>query len=280
MRKFRSKKLYILFTFLIVFLVWVYIGNNTIDISRYDILDKKIPKSFNGFKIVHISDFHNENWGDKLVSKIKNEKPDIIVITGDFVDSRKTNFNVSLDFIRSIRNIAPIYYVSGNHESRIDNINNFFINLKNLDVNIMDNSNTIIKKGNDNIMLIGIKDPAFYSINFNDNAARYIDSILKNNINKSKLYKISLCHRPEHIKVYAENKINLAFAGHAHGGQVRLPFLGGLLAPHQGLLPKYTSGVYKEKDTNMVVSRGLGHSVIRFRVNNNPELVIVTLKNK
>ena len=93
-------------------------------------------------------------------------------------------------------------------------------------------------------------------------------------------YSILLSHRPELFETYVDNNINLVFTGHAHGGQIRIPFIGGIIAPNQGLFPKYTSGIFTKNETNMIVSRGIGNSLFPFRINNNPELVIVELNNK
>ena len=93
-------------------------------------------------------------------------------------------------------------------------------------------------------------------------------------------YTILLSHRPELIDTYTEENFDLVLSGHAHGGQIRIPFLGGLVAPNQGFLPKYTSGIYEKNDTKMIVSRGIGNSIIPFRINNRPELVVINLQNK
>lgn len=123
----------------------------------------------------------------------------------------------------------------------------------------------------ESITIIGLHDTGF---DFNTG----IDYTLSVVAPKNESYKILLAHRPEYFDKY--NNVDLIFSGHAHGGQVRLPFIGGLFAPGQGLLPKYDAGVYKEGGKAMVVSRGLGNSLFPFKVNNNPEIVVVTLENE
>lgn len=93
-------------------------------------------------------------------------------------------------------------------------------------------------------------------------------------------YSILLSHRPELFEVYAKNNIDLILSGHAHGGQFCLPLIGGLLAPNQGLFPKYDSGIYTQENTNMVVSRGIGNRLFPFRFNNCPEVILIELKSK
>jgi predicted MPP superfamily phosphohydrolase len=90
-------------------------------------------------------------------------------------------------------------------------------------------------------------------------------------------FTLLLSHRPEMFDTYVEKDVDLVFSGHAHGGQFRIPFVGGVFAPNQGLFPKYDSGIYSEGNTTMVVSRGIGNSAFPFRINNRPEVILVEL---
>ena len=135
----------------------------------------------------------------------------------------------------------------------------------------------LIEKGESVIQLIGVDDPDYKAVK---NSTEYMNNRLEKYCNNQH-FKILLSHRPELFEVYAENNMNVIFSGHAHGGQVRLPFIGGVIAPHQGLFPTYDAGLYyATDDTTMVVSRGLGDSIIPLRINNPPELVVVTLEKK
>lgn len=274
-------KLLILISIIIVFCIF---QNNHISITNIRYYNKKIPKIFEGYKIVQISDLHNKNFGDKqikLLRKIYQVKPDIIFITGDLIDSKKTNVKAAMDFINGAVTIAPVYYVSGNHEAWSEEYSNLSNELLKADVKILDNEFINIKRGNDSINIIGIPDPAFIKYDYLDESKESkLDEELKKLMdNKSEEFNILLSHRPELIDIYEKNKIDLAFTGHAHGGQFRLPFLGGLVAPDQGFFPKYTSGLYTIKDTSMIVSRGLGNSIIPIRIFNTPEIISVTFKN-
>ena len=269
----------IIFFIIILISIYLFYEDHILKTTRYEINNKKIPNEFNNYKIVHISDFHNERsviLNKSLVNKIKQECPNVIVITGDFIDSYRTVINRSISLVKEIVEVAPIYYVAGNHESRIREYRIFEQELKKIGVNILNNEYLTIKKGTSEIELIGIKDPSFIS-NYWD---RY-KKIIKRHIDKldynRELFTILLIHRPELFDLYVEENINLIFTGHAHGGQVRIPFIGGVLAPNQGFFPKYTQGTHKKNNTTMVISRGIGNSKFPFRVNNRPELVITTL---
>lgn len=259
---------------IIIWLVWTNINIQT---SEYTITDSKIPQKFNGFTIVVVSDLHNYDWGEKLLDKIKEEKPNIIAITGDLVDSRTPNYQIALDFVQKAIKIAPIYYVTGNHEAVLDDFTNFEKTLAEAGVVLLDDKNELLAFNGEFINIAGVKDPLFksYGRTHKEVLQESLDVVLDKNY-----YNIVLSHRPEHFKTYVENGAELVFAGHAHGGQVRIPFVGGLIAPNQGFFPKYTAGVYSENGTNMVVSRGLGNSVVPVRVNNMPELVVVRLQSE
>ena len=253
--------------------------------TRISIKNKNIPDAFNGYKIVQISDYHNAHLihGHKrLLYLIKNAKPDIIVITGDFFDSRRTDIDSSISFISELIEIAPCYYIPGNHESRKPDIYEKLLTVFNeFNVTALDNDSIPLEHGGSEISLIGITDPAFY---IDENDTEGIKETIKTNLNNAvpnnKNYKILLSHRPEHIGLYADENVDLVLSGHAHGGQIRFPFQNGIIAPGQGFFPKYTSGVYKLNSTDMVVSRGIGNSKFPFRVNNRPEVVVITLESE
>ena len=277
-------KIIILISIILFFLIslFLYYENNYLQVSNYIIESNKISKDFDGFKIAHISDFHNtksKKLTNDLVEEIKSSKPNIIVLTGDLIDSYKTNINISISFVKKINNIAPVYYVTGNHESRISDYDELKDKLEKNKVIILDDKLDIIKNDKSVINIIGINDPSFNFKTHSNDSKIIQDSLIPIRYDKNN-FNILLSHRPELIETYAKNNFDLVLSGHAHGGQIRIPFIGGLIAPNQGLLPKYTSGIYKMNNTKMLVSRGIGNSLFPFRVNNRPELVIIELKNK
>ena len=267
---------------LLVLSLYLHYENNYLQVSIYTIESNKITTAFDGFKIAQISDFHNtksKKLTIDLVEEIKNSKLDIIVLTGDLIDSYKLNINTAISFVKKINNIAPVYYVTGNHEARIESYEELKDKLEENKVIILDGKLEIIKKDNGEINLIGIDDPSFNFNTYRDDSTIIQDSLVHIQYDKNK-FNILLSHRPELIETYAKNNFDLVLSGHAHGGQIRIPFIGGLIAPNQGLFPKYTSGIYEMDNTKMIVSRGIGNSILPFRVNNRPELVVIELKNK
>lgn len=276
-------KVFLIVGFLVAVITWICVGNYTIKVTHLTIENKLIPKSFEQFVIVQVSDLHNTEFGSNqqvLVQHVKNTNPDIIAITGDLIDSNHPDIKKAMDFVKAIAKIAPVYFVTGNHEAWTEEYGKLKTELQQVGVVILDNEAVILEQNDESIQLMGVSDPDFVLKNdwFDEKKAmvnKQIQGILEPNHN----YKILLSHRPELVDVYAENSINLVLCGHAHGGQVRIPFLGGLVAPDQGFFPKYTEGVHNIGETQMVVSRGLGNSIIPIRINNQPELVVITLKH-
>ena len=277
MKRKKLTKIIITATILIVVAVITILGNIMIEVNNYKITSENLPKSFNGYKIAHVSDFHNRNNYNTIVEKIKENSPDIICITGDLIDSRKTKTEISLDFVKKLVEIAPCYYVIGNHESRLTEIYpDFENNLKSLGVTVLRNQSVTLEKNGDSITLIGIDDPRLLS---KTKGVDYACQTVKDALSsfEKNTYTIVMCHRPEVFSEYVNANVDLALTGHAHGGQAILPFIGGIIAPNQGFFPKYYKGVYTENNTSMIVSRGLGNSLCPIRFNNPPELIIVEL---
>lgn len=268
----------------IILILFLYFENNTITINKITISSNRIPGQFNGYKIVHLSDLHGKSFGenqDKLVKKIKEAYPDLIVFTGDLVDSRRYNEKNSIGLMKQLTKIAPVYYVTGNHEWRSGRFFELQEALIENGVKVLLNSFDKIKRGKDTIHIIGIDDPSSdYEGHREDQITKDRIEFAMAGIEKENAFTILLSHRPEKFALYSLFAIDVIFTGHAHGGQVRLPLIGGLVAPHQGLFPKYTSGKYTKDSSVMVVSRGLGNSIFPQRIFNRPEIVVIKLLNK
>lgn len=258
-------------------LIWLLWANSSPAATQVAVASGALPETFEGFKIAHVSDLHNAVFGrknERLLSLIRAAEPDIIAITGDLIDSRHTDIDSALAFVEAAAEIAPVYYVTGNHESRLD-FDEIEPRLIAAGARVLRNEAEDIGRGGERIRLAGIDDPSF--IRTGGTAEERAAAELEQLGDGGGTFTVLLAHRPELVEVYAEYGAGLVLSGHAHGGQVRLPLLGGLYAPGQGLLPEYDSGLYSLGETQMVVSRGLGNSVAPLRVNNRPELVIVTL---
>ncbi|MEK4742590.1 MULTISPECIES: metallophosphoesterase [unclassified Bacillus (in: firmicutes)] len=276
----KIKRIILIIGILVGISIFLYLQNNLISITEVKITSSKIPSSFKGFKILQISDLHNKKFGDNqetLIQKVKSINPDIIAITGDLIDSKSYDAEMSMQVIRELVKEYPVYFVTGNHEKWSGKYNSLEKKLKKQHVTVLRNEHVIIQKGGHEINLLGIDDPEFNTGDI-DEGSIVKDAIVKAKIEtKPDRYNVLLSHRPEFLEEYAEEKVDLVLSGHAHGGQVRLPFIGGLVAPNQGILPKYTAGLYEQQNTSMMVSRGLGNSIIPQRVFNRPEIVVVQL---
>lgn len=267
--------------FLFVLPVWIWWANTALEVNEYEILSDRIPQGFSGFRIAQVSDLHNAQFGEgneKLITMLSQTDPDIIVITGDLIDSRNTDVEIALKFCRSAIQIAPVYYVTGNHEARVPEYEALKIGMEEAGVVILDNRKLEITREGERITLIGLDDPSFREDYLFGDAASVSASALSELQNASDGYTVLLAHRPELFDVYVDSEIDLVFSGHAHGGQIRLPFIGGLVAPNQGFFPEYDAGLFTEENTAMIVSRGVGNSIIPIRFHNRPEIIIAELK--
>lgn len=267
---------------LIALISWIWWANTALELNIYRIASGGLPDGFDGYRIAHVSDLHNAELGEEneaLLTILHDAEPDVIAITGDLIESRNTDIEIALQFAAKAVKIAPCYYVTGNHEARILEYSGFENGLIELVVVVLENERVELEIAGEAIALLGVHDPSFQSDGITpDETAidRALDSIVEENDG----YAILLSHRPELFDTYTEKGIELVLCGHAHGGQFRLPFVGGLAAPNQGLFPKYDAGLYTERNTNMIVSRGIGNSIIPFRFNNRPEVVLIELRAK
>ena len=263
-----QKFLLISFTLLLCFTLWMIWGNTSLQVTKYTITSSRLPESFHGFKIVQISDLHDAEFGEdncRLVKKVQKIAPDIIVLTGDFVDAFRTDVPQSISVARQVVQIAPTYYIPGNHEAKI-NDPSIYDQLEEVGVTLLFNKALPLTRGEDKIHLIGLT------------SDKKVVKTLTPLMPKDDGYSILLAHRPEPFEEYAAVGPDLVLSGHVHGGQARLPFIGGLYGSNQGFDPKYDAGLYTSGSTSMLISRGLGNSRFPIRFNNRPEIVVVTLE--
>ena len=282
--------------------------NNEVWVTRYAIESKKIGAELDGYKILQMTDIHsirNQKQREKIVEKVNKEKPNIILITGDLVDSdyysEKNGWYLdgkidvveeeTLRFVGELRALAEVYYVYGNHEMVLldDPLNNRFkVTLEEMGVEVLNNRVVKIFKEDEIINLVGVQDPiTLYKdekyADIEGNNRKRVQTILDDLMIYGKEisadnFTILLSHRPEYFDLYLDYEIDLARTGHTHGGVVRLPFVGGLYAHPQGWFPKYSAGIYESGNFKMILSRGIGYSKVPVRIFNPPEIVVVTLK--
>jgi predicted MPP superfamily phosphohydrolase len=268
---------------LVALVIWIAWGNTALELNTYTISSSKLPQSLDGYRIAHVSDLHNTEMGkdnEKLLAMLRDADPDMIAITGDLIDSRNTDIEVALQFIREAVKIAPCYYVTGNHEARVNEYGELKAGMEAAGVTVLEDARAEISLEGKTITLIGVNDPSFQIDYLFGDSKTVMSSLLAALHTDKERFSILLSHRPELFDTYTEHNMDLILSGHAHGGQFRLPFIGGVIAPNQGLFPKFDAGIYTQGNTNMLVSRGIGNSILPFRVNNRPEVILIELHSK
>ena len=267
---------------LLALIIWTVWGNTALELNTYKVSSNALPDAFDGYRIAHVSDLHNAEMGDgneKLLAMLREAEPDLIAITGDMIDSRNTNIAVALAFAEEAMQIAPCYYVTGNHEARVSEYDELKTGLEAVRVIVLDDERMELALSSESITLLGVDDPSFSTDYLFGDAASVVSSKLAELTAEEDGFTVLLSHRPELFDTYVDSDMNLVLSGHAHGGQFRLPFVGGLVAPNQGLFPKYDAGLYTEGSTNMIVSRGIGNSLLPFRFNNRPQVILIELES-
>ena len=247
-----------------------------LEISRYEVASQKLPESFDGFKIVQLSDLHGAEFGEDgmgLVEKVKELEPDIIALTGDFVTDEGDLAAVEKLAAR-LTELCPVYFVSGNHEFgsglavKVRNI------LERAGVKYLSNEYLTINRGEDEILLGGVEDPLAYADMLSpDELAQKMNDAAPD------AFKILLGHRNYWMTEYPELPVDLIFCGHAHGGLIRIPGVGGLIGTDHRLFPDFDAGQFNNGRYTLIVSRGLGNSVPIPRIFNRPEIVCVELSS-
>jgi predicted MPP superfamily phosphohydrolase len=276
---------------ILLVIVFLYDQNNGLSVTKYQLRSDKLPGGFDSYRIVQLTDLHSKEFGAdqrRLARKVKKLAPDLIVVTGDLVDSRKYDALISLKMMERMIELAPVYYVTGNHEWSSGRYEVLERDLLRLGVKVLRNESELVPLGDGHIRVAGVDDPIFnrHADGDVDKLNEHLTQALGGEAAASTAggsesadsFTVLLSHRPELFAVYAERGMDLVFSGHAHGGQVRLPFLGGLIAPGQGFLPKYDAGKFEAQETTMIVSRGLGNSVVPQRLFNRPEIVLAELR--
>ena len=258
------------------YLVW---GNSSLGVTEYTVSPANLPESFDGFRIVQVSDLHNSDPDGRLIKKVADAKPDIIVITGDIVDAKKTDIAFAAEYAKLIAEIAPTYYITGNHEYRTGQYETLRPLLVEAGVIVLESETVKINRNGEEISITGIHDAMFYgSGEDNSNLVEFNAELKKLREGADSDTNILLCHIPQTFEVFAECGYDLVFTGHAHGGQFRFPiFGGGFFAPGQGWWPEYSEGMHVSGNTHMIISRGIGNSSFPLRLFNRPELVVCEL---
>lgn len=277
----RAMRAGILLLLLFVTAAWCIWGNTSITTTLIQVRDNRLPQNFDGFRIVQVSDLHNTVFGKnnaRFIQALRAFHPSIIVLTGDTIDSNRTDVQTAVNFVCDALDIAPVYFVTGNHEAiAMDAFAQLERAITDMGAVVLRSAAHEIEISGQFIRLIGADDLGFYAKDRPVEAAKDQLGADINALTSYGTYTVLLSHRPELADIYADAQVNVVLCGHAHGGQFRLPFIGGFFAPGQGFFPRYDAGLYPLESANMIVSRGLGNSVIPLRINNRPEIVVAEL---
>jgi predicted MPP superfamily phosphohydrolase len=294
----KYKKLLILSAVILIFIVadaaFFWCEDNLLEVTHISVASAKLPKSFDGYRIVQLTDLHSKTFGPgnrELIDRINAIDPDLIVVTGDMMNSEKDDGRVFEALAAALVKKYPVYCISGNHEDRIEYNDNkhifadFKAKLVSMGVKYIDNGSAQIVKGGESFSLYGLEIPlSFYGLGFSGDKTGK-DGFTKEEITQRlgspdpARFNLLLVHTPFYFGSYAAWGADLSLAGHLHGGVIRLPFLGGVISPDMTLFPKYDAGEFSQGGAKMIVGRGLGTSVLSLRIFNRPEIMAVTLKS-
>ena len=277
----RRKRRMLKFTlFCAVCAAFVYWSNHALQIERFTFSSPRLPAGFQGCTIVQLSDLHGAEFGEnneELLRQVRNAHPDYIFLTGDIQDRyRMTPRSYSVSLGRALAEIAPTFFVTGNHEWAMPDIRGLKQELRSAGVTVLTNEFVPLERNGDTILLAGIDDP-------NGFAGQKSPETLAGEIHDAdpNAFWMLLAHRNNYFeKEYSLLGADLVISGHGHGGLIRLPFTDGLVSVERTLFPSYTAGFYEANGGKVFVSRGLGNSGRSFRLFNRPEFVILTLEKE
>ena len=274
-KKFRVTIPILLGVFLLLNGFFLY-QNYRLVVTEYEYRSPKVPSSLDGYVIVQISDLHNQWFGfgeSILLDKIRDCKPDLIVVTGDVLDSGHTRYSFAEDFFRGAVEIAPVYFISGNHEEWLagERYDRFLTEIRSMGVNLLDDRAVQL----DGFLLAGVAEKSL-----GNDLTELLKSEKESVDGTKEELKILLAHEPKYYESYRNSGADLVLTGHVHGGQIILPGKGGLISPNLEFFPELYEGEHHFDDMTMIISRGLGNSVLPVRINNYPEIVWIVLRKK
>ncbi|WP_122940484.1 metallophosphoesterase [Brachybacterium sp. EE-P12] len=266
---------------------WLLWDNLRLDVSSYEVAVADAPDG-EVLRIAHVSDLHaseDPGFQDAIVRKVEARGVDLVALTGDLVDRSTRDLAPVLELAARLQTIAPTYFVLGNHEADSPLRQELLVGLAEAGVVILRDEATQLQVKGRTVTVAGLDDPRVASadgrtpeepgavldrLDLASSASDGTEAAARGPV-------VLLAHRPELLAQYAGRGADVVLSGHAHGGQVRLPLLGPLFAPHQGLFPELTEGTHEADGTTMVISRGLGNGIGAVRVNDPRELVILDL---
>lgn len=263
---------------IIIVLLLVYAlnySNSTIIADEYTVVIDGLPAAFEGYRIALVSDTHGNSFGENnedILSLLRNHKPDMIALTGDICDADNPPATMHR-LMEQLTELAPVYYVTGNHEWAAGHVNTMMEYCSELGIKALRNEYVLLQEGEDSLILAGIDDPNGYADQ--KTPQELMLEILRDQGDAPTLL---LSHRPDDTRDFWTMGYDLVLSGHVHGGVVQIPKVGGLIAPSRELLPEFSKGLYTDGGSALVVSAGLAGNVMPPRLFNPLHLPIVVLK--
>lgn len=255
------------------FLLW---GNCSLQTTETALVSPALPPAFDGLRIVELADLHGRVFGRgsrRLLAAVRRAEPDLICIDGDLFDER-TDLAMLPPLLRGLCAIAPVYYVTGNHEWRVPGLRGILAQMRACGVTVLQDDWRVLRRGEDALVLAGTDDPC-------GPAERKTPAELIADIRAEAgeaAFLLLLTHRNDQLPQWSALGVQAVLAGHCHGGVVRLPFVGGLFGTDRRLFPAWDAGLYRQGETALYVSRGLGYTNVHFRLFNRPEVAVIVLR--
>lgn len=269
---------------LIAFIVWMRYELDCLETTYYTVKSERLPENFDGMRFVLLSDLHNKSFGGqnvRLLSAIKRAKPEFILVAGDMVTAKKRDgTKAGLVLMEQLGKEYDVFYARGNHEEKLFEMEgeDYEQKIRKTGVHFLTNESVLLSRGEQAIRITGLSLPMKYFKKFHQTPliSGQVEALLGKK--KGNRFTILLAHKPAHFSEYVQWGADLVVSGHVHGGVMQLPYLGGVVSPQLELFPKFDAGVFTLGKSTIVISRGLGSHSIPIRMNNRPELVVVTMK--
>lgn len=255
------------------FLLW---GNCSLQTTETSLVSPALPPAFDGLRIVELADLHGRVFGRgsrRLLAAVRRAEPDLICIDGDLFDEH-TDLAMLPPLLRGLCAIAPVYYVTGNHEWRVPGLRGILAQMRACGVTVLQDDWRVLRRGEDALIVAGTDDPC-------GPAERKTPAELIADIRAEAgeaAFLLLLTHRNDQLPQWSALGVQAVLAGHCHGGVVRLPFVGGLFGTDRRLFPAWDAGLYRQGETALYVSRGLGYTNVHFRLFNRPEVAVIVLR--
>lgn len=255
---------------------FVYWQNFTLQVEPVELFFESLPPQFDGLRVAELSDLHGRSFGKnnvRLLRTLQKARPDMICICGDLFDE-KTDLTMLEPLLTGLTDIAPVYYVTGNHEWQVKNLREILQKMRAWGVTVLENEGRVLSRGGAEMVVAGVHDPCGpYDMKTPAALVRELRSAQGND------FILMLSHRNDELTMWSQLGVQLVLSGHCHGGVVRLPFVGGVFGTRRELFPEYDAGVYRQDGTTLFVSRGLGYTNVHFRLFNRPHVPIMILKS-